>query len=352
MAALFGYNLIKQELVVENPFYLYSALKYKEDEWIIKAYQMAISGKKIASINEKILALAKEQGTGYFNVLNHPSQIRQHGMSLQALKKAGYIKTEYKTYFNEKKQPSKLEVLHLSLTDQGEHLNEMLKIKKDLDEESILKDFIAKSRERLNAFSPLTIMKETLIGYFDGIQSACSILPIMDFNFEKPGDLVFDVYTGKIIIKDQMGFKAFMARQNDSQLMDLMKHFVKDTIIHMTEAKMILKALKNNDFTGLNDFMLPSQILHHILYLTNHDYLKLDFEEIVEAQKQNLLVHDYKITASGENYISSDTLIKMKTRLIDQRMLLVLRALAQKEINANTLKQNGLEDLFHPPAVH
>lgn len=352
MAALFGYNLIKQELVVENPFYLYSALKYKDDAWIMKAYEMAISGKKIASINEKILALAKEGATGYFHVLNHPSQIRQHAMSLQALKKAGYIKTEYKTFFNEKKQPSKLEVLTLSLTLQGERLNEMLKVKKNLDEESILKDFISKARERLSAFSPLTIMKETLIGYFDGIQSACSILPIMDFNFEKPGDLVFDVYTGKILIRNQMGFKSFMSRQNDGQLMELMKHFVKDTIIHMTEAKMILKALKTNTFEELNDFMMSGQILHHLLYLTNGDYLKLDFEEIIEDKNQRLLIHDFKITPSGENYIKSDTLIKMKTRLVDHRMVLVLRALAQKDVNANTLKQNGLEDLFHPPEVH
>lgn len=351
MAALFGYNLIKQQVVVENPYYLYSALKYQSEEDLKKAFDQAIAGKKLARLNENILEAAKRQDLSFFKTLQ-AQQLQQYALGLQALKKAAYIKGNYKTYFNQEKKLSKLEVLDLSLTQAGVKLLEALHIKKTLDDESLFKEFVKKAKDRLDVISPMTVMKATLIGFFDGIQDECSIVRFLDFDFKKPGDVIFDVYTGKIHIKNEIGFKAFMKRHKDEQLHQMMKHFSKDTIIHMTEAKLVMRLLREHDLLGLRDYMMDHQVLHHVLYLADHDYIRVDFEIIPKGKLLELSIHDFKVTKKGEEYIKHPALVKMKSRHVDRKMVMVLRALALKGLNPINIKQSGLDDLIHSPEVH
>lgn len=351
-----AFNMIDGKLLIMNPFRLLYSLKYQPEHVVMHQFQVALELKSRKHLNETVLQACLKKDISSLMQDQTPTYLTALEKTLRTLNKQGYIWTKYRFKFNANRQITDLQIDELSIQEKGLLTLEMLGKQQLVDYKAVIESFVSSAKQAVVDLNPVTLDKEVLIKTFEGIHDALTPVAIFDFRYHRQLDVHFDHYAGKITIHNHETFKRMIDEKNNFELEGLMKMFIERSITTMTEAKIILNALKTDTFESVFFFMSEDQVINHLSYLVDTNHVKLDFtfDETFSAKLKHIEIKDAIILDKGERYLRSAALIKMKLQgNMAKQLAMNLKQFVKEKEKQKAVKENTLlKDVIASEHLH
>lgn len=353
MTSNLGFSLIEQRLITGNPYNYYSNLKYLDEASLMQHFQLTFQAKTQSEIYGVVLKAAQKKDVSALLDQKSPQYLTPLEIALRALNKQGYIQTKYKYKFNSRRQVTDLVIEGLTIQDLGLDVLKRRQALKDIDYPSTYRAFILQAKRRIDEVDILEVSKEELIEFFESVERDVTAERILDFRHDRIRDLTFDLYTGKIIIRNKEAFKKFVDSNTVPQLEIKLKDFIRETVDHMTESKIIIQALLKDDFEMISYFMSNERLVKHLGYLSDYGLVRLDFSYDMAGEIKNIKIHRHQVTPAGEAYLKSRALLKVKHRMMGRQLAMMLKTFAKEKEQKKALEGNALlKDLIASEHLH
>lgn len=338
MLGLFGFNIIEKKLIVFNCYQLLYEIKYNGKSGIMKKAER-ISKRRQASELFLILSIIKDGKIPETQGLSDKKMAILF-QSVKVLVNQGMLSGKFKAHFSKEGIISKLELDSLKITEKGiSAYNQSIK-NTDFDF-NLLESVWDWLFDYVQNIDLKDVKKEVMI---KKIQEKVSIsgYDILEFGIPKPTqDLVFDHHMGKITINNFEHLQMFLSKQNKRNVENTIHKFLNNTIHTMTEMKLILKGISDQDMAFISFFMTDQRLMTLLLYMVDHEYIKLDVS-YEEKQNMNIRIHYVALTEKGLNYLKDPTLIKLKNKPM---MINVILAALRNVNKGKVKKENPLSEM-------
>lgn len=313
MFGLVGYNLIKNKLIVFNVYQLIYELKYQGVEIIRQKFIKALEGKK-DTFHKTILSEINEYNSIERLITKDVKVLTILHNSLKSLSVSGLIRGKFKTQYDKRGMVIFLEVTNLVLTDEGRIVLSTFEKNNEYDFKEGIEIFLGICMNYIKELDIITVNKDTIINDLKQKSLLMTSYDFIEFGVPKPTqDLVFDHHFGKLTINNYDHFKVYIQNQKPAMLERSISMFLKETINTMTEMKIVLNLIKNDDTDSLKFFMNEYRIMTHLLYLVNNGFIKLDVA-YGPLEALNMKIKYAVLTDMGKSYLESNTLIKVRNR--------------------------------------
>lgn len=338
MLGLFGLNVIENKIIVFNVFQLLYEMKYIGKKHV----QSKISHMTRSIRVSPIRSLLKDIKNGSIPS-THNLSAKEVSLLFQAIKVLivkGLIKGKFKANFNKNGLIMNLEVESLTITEKG------------------LSVYANSIKNETFDFKTLDAVWEWLEGYVDtenlwsidktklieDILSKVKLLgyDIMEFGAPKPTqDLIFDHHIGKITVNNFEHLKMFLNNQPKRSVEMTIVKFLNDTINTMTEMKIVLKGIMDQNMTFVAYFMGDKRLMTLLLYMVDHGYINLDVA-YKESRMMDIQIHHVSLRDSGLKYLEDPTLVKLKNKPMMTQVILD----ALKSVDSNKpIKEHPLGEM-------
>lgn len=313
MFGLVGYNLIKNKLIVFNVYQLIYELKYQGIDIVRQKFIKALEGKR-DTFHKTILSEINEMHSIDRLITKDVKILTILHNSLKALSVSGLIRGKFKTQFDTKGMVISLEVSNLILTDEGRKVLSTFEKNNDYDFKEGIEIFLGICLNYIKELDIISVDKEVMINELRKNSSLLTGYDFIEFGVPKPTqDLVFDHHFGKLTINNYDHFKVYIQSQKPAMLERTISMFLKETINTMTEMKIVLNLIKNDDTASLKFFMNAYRIMTHLLYLVNNGFIKLDIA-YGPLKALDINIKYAALTEEGRRYLESNTLVKLRNR--------------------------------------
>lgn len=110
-------------------------------------------------------------------------------------------------------------------------------------------------------------------------------------------------------------FKSFIDDNNNFKLEDRLRDFIHMSTLGIIDLKIIINALQTQSFDSVYAFMKEEDLLRHFAYLTNADYVRLDYSysDVSPFQiSHNVQIHAHSITEFGHRFFEKRNIFRVK----------------------------------------
>lgn len=316
MRGIGSYNIITRKINIHNPFSFFIELKYHTVDKLYGDIKTFITYNQLEVLYEIVLNTAGLDLRDWKSLVNNDAGYQSERylndleMCLKSLESLKLITCNFRTKFNAHKEVLNMKIVELSLLDKGRAALNDIKMLKKIDYDGILYNALAACSLYVSNTDILSISRDDLIDSFKPILSQVS--PVSHFEFDNHIDrgIVYNYFEGKFIISDFKKFKKFVDDNDNFQLEKILHESFTESALRNIELKIVMNALRTNDFQSVYTFIKEDKILDYIEYLTNVEYIKLDYSynNIGFIQnKLDLKIYTWIITEKGLSYYDNDS---------------------------------------------
>lgn len=348
MRGIASYNLIDRKLNINNPFQFFTELKYHSEKNIYDSLMSILDHCNYDMLYEEVLRTSSDNLSDWSDLISNKKGINSNrylndlDMCLRSLDSNRYITCNYRTKFNAHKDILDMKIVELNILDKGRKTLNDLEILSNINREDVLKKCVTACSLYVSGIDILNISRDELIENFDMICNGVSDVSIIEFDNARDRGVVFNYYEGQFVITDLSKFKKFVNDNDNFKLEKMLNEMFHDSTLRIMELKIILNALKTNNFESIYTFVKEDKLLDHIAYLTNVEYIRLDYSyaHIGPLQRyHDIKIHSYIITELGEEFFKNNSIHRMK----DTRFIV---ADCVKDLKAG-IKQKNYKDYFN-----
>ncbi|MCH4891162.1 hypothetical protein EZV73_26525 [Acidaminobacter sp. JC074] len=321
MRGISSYNIMTRKLNISNPFQFISELKYHSEEEVFDSINNVMDYRTLEELYETVLRTASNNVSTWSALIDNKIGIKSvHYLNdlnrcLKTLVTSKHIECNYRTKFNAHKDILALKIVELNLLDNGRKTLDEIDLLSKVDSEELLLKCIHACSMYARDLDILSISRDELV---DSLRTACqsvSDINILEFDKESHRGLVFNYYEGQFIVRDFKKFKEFVDLYDNFKLEKILSEFFSESAFRNMELKIIINALKSNGFESVYTFIREDKILDYLNYLTNMEYIRLDYsyKDVGPLQQDlDLKIHGFKMTELGENFFNSDSVIRLR----------------------------------------
>ncbi len=313
MIGVAGYNIIERKIIIENPFQFYYELKNTSINEMTNRLTFDVNNKKSDFFKQILNYLNDNEYPELFltKKVSFTNSLNELNLALRALMKQRLINGKYDIKLDANKKVIEMEIFSINITSNGIEVLKSINQIENADITLLVEQYIKKCKEYILDIDIMSISKKNLIIIFKNILEETTNLKILDFSININSDIKFDKYLGKIEIHNKKAFIKFTDSRTIYQLESMLKQFFSDIIIKNMEIKMILNAIKINNFENIFIFMTKNSYISNLLYLVLNEYIKLDMEYEMEKEFE-IKINNVIITKKGERYFNNKNIVGFK----------------------------------------
>ena len=348
MVGVAGYNIIERKIIIENPFQFYYELKNTSINEMTNRLTFGVNNNKSDFFKQILNYLNDNDYPKLFLTKNasFSNSLNELNLALKVLMKQGLINGNYKVKLNANKKVVEMEIFSINITNNGKEVLKSINEIENEDTTLLIKQYIEKCKKYILEIDIMSISKKDLIINFKNILEEITNLKILDFSININSDIKFDIYLGKIEIHNKKAFVKFINSRTIYQLESKLKQFFSNIIIKNTEIKIILNAIKINNFENILLFMTKDVYISNLLYLALNDYIKLNMKYEMENNFE-IKINNVSITEKGEKYFNNKNIIGFKkNKRFSMKYAKALKKSFIKAEKNNSSSKAILEDLL------
>ncbi|MBI9011401.1 MAG: hypothetical protein JEZ08_04165 [Clostridiales bacterium] len=350
MFGLACYRIIDNQLTVSDPFQFFY---YLQNHTVQEVYDNLT--KNIITSHRNLLCglvfeYASKDYKDYTGLIeNKPERDIENYLTelsncLQYMNKGGYINCHYNTKSDSDNRISELNIFTLELLDKGNKINTKRKAIKSVNYDFVLKEIILACQIYVEKTDIMCKTQEELIEDFQSIVDECCDVPILTFDKGSKRDFQINRYEGCIEVGNVDALKTYVSEKNSLELETITKDMIFDSILSISELKIVMNALTSNTLESALDYMDENAMLDYIRYLTNNEFIKLDMTYNAPdlfSTPNNFVINKFEMTTKGKSYLKSDKLNYLKgSRYMIREMSYALKELEEQKDKDKYLKEN------------
>lgn len=350
MFCLACHRVIDNQLSVCDPFQFFYYLQNHTVQEIYDNLTKNIIKSHRNHLCGLVFECASKDYKDYTDLINNKSEhdkdnyLTELSNCLKYMSDNGYIHSQYKTKCDSDNRITDLNIFTLELLEKGKKISTKREAIKSVNYNVVLKEIILACHTYVEKTDIMCKTQEELIDDFQSIVDECSDVPIVSFDKERKRAFQVNRYEGCIEVGDVDALKTYVSDKNSLELETLTKDMIFDSILSMSELKIVMNALTSNTLENALDHMDEHAMLDYIGYLTNNEFIKLDMSYNAPdlfSTPQNFVINKFEMTNKGKSYLKSNKLNYLKgSRYMIREMSYALKELEEQKDHDKYLKEN------------